>query len=55
MSKKVVVPPNEDPIQWFERYKRRQLWQRRDWRKGLIFGGGLMFVVATLLKILGVI
>lgn len=55
MSKKIIVPPEQDPIQYFQRYRHKKIWQRRDWWKGIRVGVIVVFVVATILKIIGII
>jgi len=55
LSRIVIVPEQEDPIKWFARYRHKKIWQRRDWQKGLWFGAAIMIVLATALKILGLL
>ena len=55
MSKKIIVPPEQDPIKFFQRYRRKKIWQRRDWIKGVQIGAIVVGAIATLLKIFGVL
>ena len=54
MSKKIVVPPNEDPIEYFQRYRRKAVWQKPDYWKGVRWGAGGLVVLAIILKFAGV-
>jgi len=55
LARITIVPEQEDPIKWFSRYRQKRLWQRRDWQKGLYAGVAVVVVIATVLKIAGVI
>lgn len=55
MSKKIIVPPSQDPIAYFERYRRKALWQKKDYWKGVQLGAVAIAVIATILKVKGII
>jgi len=52
----IIVPPGDDPYKYHLRWKKKSLWQRTDWRKGVKFGlvalpvlAGAAFVAVKLL------
>jgi len=54
-SKIIVIPEQEDPLKWFERYRQKRIWQKREWWNGIWIGAILVGVVATVLKIVGIL
>ena len=54
-SRIIVVPEQENPLDWFKRYRQKKIWQKREWWNGIWIGAILVGVVATVLKILGIL
>jgi len=54
MTKRIVAPPEQDPIDYFNRWRRKPQWQRTDWKRGFRWGIIAVILFAGLALAVGI-